>query len=163
MSEACTLMFPVREFICNRGNRICPPPKNASSFCCFPGNTSELRGRAKKHGTRWEPVPTVSKYPASIFATTSFADTLPHKWRVQDPRRERQNALKKKRFHEWSLEECAIGALCKGIRILDSRKCLLVDRKLESGKIVLAEYGIRNAVQGVRNPSNDWNPESKFH
>ena len=23
--------------------------------------------------------------------------------------------------------------------------------------------GIRNTAQGIRNPTNDWNPESKFH
>ena len=24
-------------------------------------------------------------------------------------------------------------------------------------------FGIRNTAQGIRNPTNDWNPESKFH
>ena len=39
----------------------------------------------------------------------------------------------------------------------------------ESEKIVLAEsgifrgFGIRNAAQGIRNPTNDWNPELNFH
>ena len=39
----------------------------------------------------------------------------------------------------------------------------------ESEKIVLAEsgifggFGIRNAAQGIRNPTNDWNPETNFH
>ena len=34
-------------------------------------------------------------------------------------------------------------------------------------KILLVEseilFGIRNTVQGIRNPTNDWNPESQFH
>ena len=39
----------------------------------------------------------------------------------------------------------------------------------ESEKIMLAEsgifggFGIRNAAQGIRNPTNDWNPEPNFH
>ena len=32
---------------------------------------------------------------------------------------------------------------------------------VESG--ILGLGGIRNTVQGIRNPTNDWNPESKFH
>ena len=39
----------------------------------------------------------------------------------------------------------------KGLRISESRRILLV------------ESGIRNAAQWIRNPTNDWNPESKFH
>ena len=34
---------------------------------------------------------------------------------------------------------------------------------LESGVQGNFVCGIRKTVQGVRNPSNDWNPESKFH
>ena len=34
-------------------------------------------------------------------------------------------------------------------------------------KLLLVEseilFGIRNTVQGIRNPTNDWNPESQFH
>ena len=44
----------------------------------------------------------------------------------------------------------------KGIRILEPGKFLLV----ESG---ILGFGIRNTAQGIRNPTNDWNPESKFH
>ena len=36
------------------------------------------------------------------------------------------------------------------------REFLLV----ESG---ILGFGIRNTAQGVRNPTNDWNPEFKFH
>ena len=31
---------------------------------------------------------------------------------------------------------------------------------VESG---ILGFGIRNTAQGIRNPANDWNPESKFH
>ena len=38
----------------------------------------------------------------------------------------------------------------------------------DSGKILLVESGIlgfgtQNTVQGIRNPTEEWNPESKFH
>ena len=38
----------------------------------------------------------------------------------------------------------------------------------ESGKNLHVEsgilsFGIRNTAQRIRNPTNDWNPESKFH
>ena len=38
----------------------------------------------------------------------------------------------------------------------------------EAGKFLLIEFeilgfGIRNTAQGIRNPANDWNPESKFY
>ena len=45
---------------------------------------------------------------------------------------------------------------CKGIRIPESRKFLLV----ESG---IMGFGIQNTAQGIRNPTYVWNPESKFH
>ena len=32
----------------------------------------------------------------------------------------------------------------------------------ESGKILLG-FVIRNTTQGIRNPTNDWNPKSKFY
>ena len=31
---------------------------------------------------------------------------------------------------------------------------------MESG---ILGFGVRNTDQGIRNPANDWNPESKFH
>ena len=46
-------------------------------------------------------------------------------------------------------------ALCKGIRIPESRNFLLV----ESG---ILGFGIRNPALGIRNPTKDWNPESKL-
>ena len=42
------------------------------------------------------------------------------------------------------------------IRIPESKKFLLV----ESG---ILGFRIRNTAQGIRNPTNNWNPESKFH
>ena len=38
----------------------------------------------------------------------------------------------------------------------------------ESENILLVEsgilgFGIRTTVQGIQNPTDDWNPESKFH
>ena len=47
-------------------------------------------------------------------------------------------------------------APCKGIRNPESGKFLLV----ESG---ILGFGIRNTAQGIRNPTNVWNPEFKFH
>ena len=46
-------------------------------------------------------------------------------------------------------------APCKGIRIPESEKIWLV----KSG---ILGSGIRNTAQGIRNPTNDWNPESKI-
>ena len=46
-------------------------------------------------------------------------------------------------------------APCKGIRIPESRNFLLV----ESG---ILGFGIRNPALGIRNPTKDWNPESKL-
>ena len=47
-------------------------------------------------------------------------------------------------------------AACKGIRISESGKILLV----ESG---ILDFVIRKTAQGIRDPTDDWNPESKFH
>ena len=48
-------------------------------------------------------------------------------------------------------------ASCKGFRIPESGK----DLHVGSGTL---GFGIRNTAQRIRNPpSNDWNPESKFH
>ena len=33
----------------------------------------------------------------------------------------------------------------------------------ETGESKILDVGIRNLAQGIRNPTNDWNPESKFH
>ena len=90
------------------------------------------------------------------------------------PEKRKSGRIKKKDFASGLLKKGHLGAPCKEIGILDSRKFLLVDRNLESGKIVLVEYGIlgfgiRNAAQGVRNPTNespssidkDWNPDSR--
>ena len=54
----------------------------------------------------------------------------------------------------------------KGIWIPEAVQCLLLKSKF--WKIVLVEYGIlgfgiQNTAQGIRNPTNDWNPEFKFH
>ena len=46
-------------------------------------------------------------------------------------------------------------APCKGIRIPESRNFLL----LESG---ILGFGIRNPAIRIRNPTKDWNPESKL-
>ena len=40
--------------------------------------------------------------------------------------------------------------------------------KPESGKFLLVgsailDFGMSGSRQGIRNPANDWNPESKFH
>ena len=47
-------------------------------------------------------------------------------------------------------------ALNRGIQILESEKFLHV----ESGIVGIE---IWNIAQGIRNQTNDWNPESKFH
>ena len=53
---------------------------------------------------------------------------------------------------------CAKGNLapCKGIWIQESWKFLLVESRTLG-------FGIRNTAQGIWNPANYWNPESKFH
>ena len=51
-------------------------------------------------------------------------------------------------------------APCKGIRIPESKKLLPVAWNPESG---IQGFGIQNTAQGIRNPSKDWNPQSKFH
>ena len=50
-------------------------------------------------------------------------------------------------------------APCKGIRILESGKVLLV----ESENQEKFACGIWKTAQRIRNPTSDWNPESKFH
>ena len=45
---------------------------------------------------------------------------------------------------------------CRGIQILESGKFLLVESRILC-------FGIQNTSQGIWNPTNDWNPESKFH
>ena len=60
---------------------------------------------------------------------------------------------------------------CKEIWIPESGNFLLVESRIrnpESGNVLLVEFrilglGNRNAAQGIRNPTNDCNPESKFH
>ena len=47
-------------------------------------------------------------------------------------------------------------APCKGMHISGSEKFLLV----KSG---ILRTGIRNTAHGIRNPTKDWNSESKFH
>lgn len=55
----------------------------------------------------------------------------------------------------------------KRIRIKESRKFLLVV-ETRMGESFLVETGIlgfaiRETAEGIRNPTKDWNPESKFH
>ena len=45
---------------------------------------------------------------------------------------------------------------CEGIRIPESEKVLLMESWIVG-------FGIRNTVQGIRNPTKDWNPEFKFY
>ena len=57
-------------------------------------------------------------------------------------------------------------AQCKGIWIPESSKFLLVEfgiRKKLAVKSGILGFGIRNRAQGIRNPTNEWNPESTFH
>ena len=56
----------------------------------------------------------------------------------------------------WRRATPSHGGGCKGVRIAESVKILPV----ESG---ILGFGIRNTAQGVRYPTNDWNPEPKFH
>ena len=57
------------------------------------------------------------------------------------------------------LEKHAVIAPCKGIRIPESGKFL----HLESGILEIFVWGIRNTGVGIRNPTNNSNPESKLH
>ena len=45
---------------------------------------------------------------------------------------------------------------CKGFRIPESRKFLRVE-------FAILDSGIRNTAVGIWNPTDNWNPESKFH
>ena len=47
-------------------------------------------------------------------------------------------------------------ALCKGVWVPESGKFWLV-------KAGILGFGIQNTAQGIRNPTEEWNPESKFH
>ena len=54
----------------------------------------------------------------------------------------------------------------KGIWIPESGKILLMESGILEILLVESEIlglGIRNTTQGIRNPTKDWNPESKFH
>ena len=74
----------------------------------------------------------------------------------------RGDALNCKSFNKyWKTRNPGI-ASCKEIQIPESGKFLLVESGIwEISRIVC--FVIRNTAQGIRNPSNDWNPESKFH
>ena len=56
---------------------------------------------------------------------------------------------------------------CKVIRIPESGKfCLWNPNSTVEFVLVeleILDLGIRNSAQEIRNPANDWNPESKFH
>ena len=55
---------------------------------------------------------------------------------------------------------------CKGFWIPNSGKFLPVEsgiHKLLVVKSGIVGFGIQNAAQGIQNPANDWNPESKSH
>lgn len=175
MSEACTLICSQLEnLFVTEGIRSVLLQRMLQVFVVFLVTPQSWEGEQKKHGTRWEPVPTVSKYPASIFATTSFADTLPHKWRVQDPRRERQNALKKKDFTSGLLKNVQLvpyvrvsefwipGNVCLWIENWSPEK--LYSRNTESWALEfgtqLKASGIPLAI-GIQTPSSidkGWNP-----
>ena len=47
-------------------------------------------------------------------------------------------------------------APCKGIRIPESKKLLLVESRWSG----MLGFGIRHIVQGIRNPSKDWKSKS---
>ena len=64
-------------------------------------------------------------------------------------RKEKVRAHLKKDFTSGLLKKGHLCAPCREIGILDFRKFLLVDRKLESGKIVLVEYGIQGLESGM--------------
>ena len=66
----------------------------------------------------------------------------------------------------FSLFSFLVFAQCKGIRFLGSRKFLVLQSgvqkffAVESG---ILGFGNRSTAQRIRNPTNDWNPESNFH
>ena len=54
----------------------------------------------------------------------------------------------------------------KAIWIPESGKILLMESGILEILLVESEIlglGIRNTTQGIRNPTKDWNPESKFY
>ena len=57
-------------------------------------------------------------------------------------------------------------APCKGIRIPEYKKVLLVESRIQENLFALSgilSFGIQNTAQGMQNSSKDWNAESKFH
>ena len=73
------------------------------------------------------------------------------------------------RYDLWMIITCSKAdiALCEGIRISESAKFLLVESWIqqmfaEESGIPLEESGIPLMI-GHWNPTDDWNPESKFH
>ena len=61
------------------------------------------------------------------------------------------------------MPKLASGTTLNGSRIFIYRPSKVI-RVPEAGKFSLVEcgilgFGIRNSVQGIRNPTNDWNPE----
>lgn len=57
-----------------------------------------------------------------------------------------------------SIGKALVVALSKGIWISESGKFLLVESGIRNSGLLNAEYSSRNP-----DPTNDWNPESKFH
>ena len=54
----------------------------------------------------------------------------------------------------------------KGIRIPESGKVLLVGsgiREIFDTESGIQGFGIQNRAQVLRNPTKEWNPETKFH
>ena len=57
-------------------------------------------------------------------------------------------------------------APCKRIEIPKSGKFLFVASGMRENLLVecgILGFGTRNTRKGIWNPTNDWNPESKFH
>lgn len=65
----------------------------------------------------------------------------------------------------WSSMSCQLNLFLHHVRECGFRKFLLLEPGIQ--KFVLLKsgtlgFGIRNTAQRIRNPSNDWSPESKF-
>ena len=61
---------------------------------------------------------------------------------------------------------CLDVAPCKGIWIPENEKFWLVELGIQENFFTesgILGFGIQNETQGIRNPTNDWNPEFKFY
>ena len=100
-----------------------------------PGSATEI--------SKW--IPALSVYEGEVSALQTMTKRM-KKYQGQGSPNIRESGFRNVRnFCLWKLD---FWALESRIQLKESR---------------ILCFGIRNTAQGIRNPTNDWNPESKFH